>query len=143
MMRIQVRRRAIEELHECRELPVQFHPNGIGVIRIYDLIVLHPLAPGEAPFAEIEMKPNAERGMLPGVFRCFSRTRGTNHQARAREYPTLPRLGDAPVNTTAETEVIGVHDEMSRGSFEFHDDRPRVDLDLSRQRNAHFIEQLG
>jgi len=57
------------------------------------------------------VQARAQTRMRPRVRRSLTSTRPENHQARARDDPSLVGLDDAAVDTMASPEVVGVDDQ--------------------------------
>jgi hypothetical protein len=69
------------------------------------------------------MKPDAERGVLPGIEGRFSGCQPPGHQACAGDDPLLVRFYDAPVNPGALTKVVGIDDQVP---FSGHRLQPKI-----------------
>ena len=76
LVRVQVRRLGTCEAAELGELPPSLVSHSAGILDRNDLVQFQPTAFAAAPFAEIEMKPEAQRAMTTRVCRSFRRGRG-------------------------------------------------------------------
>src|SRR5438445_3361622 len=114
LVRVQVRRLGACEVAELGELPPSLVSHPARVLDRNDLVQFQPTAFAVAPFAEIKMKPEAQRAMTTRVCRGFRRGRPSDHQAGTRDNALLVSFRDSAVDTAALAEIVGIHDQVTR-----------------------------
>jgi hypothetical protein len=115
LVRVQMRGISAGQLAEALELACHLTCDRVAILEVDDDIGGAPVLFDRLPFAEVEVQPQAERGMLPRLRRGVRGVGVADHEARARDDPVDVRADDPGGDRRAAAEVVGVDDEAAVG----------------------------
>jgi hypothetical protein len=110
LVRVEVGWIAANEPTKRFDLAIHFSDDGRGIACGNNLVKSRPAVVSASPFAEIDVKSDAQSGACTSIGGRFCRRRPSHHQARARYDAVLVSFDHALVNARRLAKVIGIDD---------------------------------
>src|SRR5205814_2352236 len=114
LMRVEVRGITADECSKRVQLCIDLCSHCVGIFDRDSFVARLPAGVSVLPLPKVQVEPDAESRPATTRGGCLPSIRPTDHEARARDDAALACLGDAAINSSAQTEIVGIHDEVSR-----------------------------